>query len=54
MYQGEPGEEFGGHLTPMDAIDPPSSTRHLFATDDDEVGGDVIRTLARRNYMRLR
>jgi len=35
-YQGEPGEEFGGHLTPMKAID--ASMRHRFATDEDEVG----------------
>jgi len=41
MYQGEPGEEFGGRLTPMNAIDP--STRHLFAPDDDEVqGGNLV------------
>lgn len=33
MYQGEPGEEFGGRLTPVDAIDP--SMRHRFAPEDD-------------------
>lgn len=37
MYQGEPGEEFGGHLTPMNVIDP--SMRHRFAPDDDQVNG---------------
>jgi hypothetical protein len=53
MYQGEPGEEFGGRLTPMHTIDP--SVRHRFAPDDDEVGKeDVIGTLTRRNYIRLR
>ena len=41
MYQGEPGEEFGGRLTPMDAI--PPSMRHHFAPEDDEVhGGDLV------------
>jgi len=35
VYQGEPGEEFGGRLTPMNGIDP--SLRHRFAPDDDEV-----------------
>lgn len=33
MYQGEPGEEFGGRLTPMSAIDP--SMRHRFAPDEE-------------------
>lgn len=37
MYQGEPGEEFGGRLTPINGIDP--SMRHRFAPDDDEVEG---------------
>lgn len=41
MYQGEPGEEFGGHLTSMDTIDP--SLRHRFAPDDDKVqGGNLV------------
>jgi hypothetical protein len=42
MYQGEPGEEFGGRLTPMmDTIDP--SLRHRFAPDDDEAqGGQLV------------
>lgn len=35
MYQGEPGEEFGGRLAPMNGTD--SSMRHRFAPDDDEV-----------------
>ena len=35
MYQGEPGEEFGGRMTRMNGIDP--SLRHRFAPDDDEV-----------------
>jgi len=35
MYRGEPGEEFGGHLTPMSAID--ASMRHHFAPDEDKV-----------------
>ncbi|KAF9651791.1 hypothetical protein BDM02DRAFT_3184294 [Thelephora ganbajun] len=34
IYQGEPGEEFGGRLTPMNAVDP--SMRHRFAPDDDD------------------
>lgn len=37
MYQGEPGEEFGGRLTPVYATDP--SMRHLFAHDDAEGAG---------------
>lgn len=41
MYQGEPGAEFGGRLTPLDAIHP--SLRHRFAPEDDEVhGGDLV------------
>jgi hypothetical protein len=41
MYQGEPGEEFGGRLTPMtDTIDP--SLRHRFAPDDDEAQGGKL------------
>lgn len=41
MYQGEPGEEFGGRLTLMKGIDP--SLRHHFAPDDDEVEeGDEV------------
>ena len=50
MYQGEPGEEFGGRLTPMNGIDP--SMRHRFASDDDGVGEerDVAGTLIRRKY----
>ena len=54
MYQGEPGEEFGGRLTPMNAFDP--SMRHRFAQDDDEVEKekDEVGTLTRRNYIRLR
>ena len=53
MYQGEPGEEFGGRLTPMN-VDP--STRHRFAPDDDEIeeGEDVFGTSTHRNHVRLR
>jgi len=35
MYQGEPGEEFGGRLIPMNVNDP--SMMHRFAPDDNEV-----------------
>ena len=56
MYQGEPGEEFGGRLTPMGAIDP--SMRHRFAPDEQEVEIEVeeknaVGTLPRRNERRL-
>lgn len=51
MYRGEPGEEFGGRLSPINPIDP--SMRHRFASDDNEVGEDAVGTitLARRNYI---
>lgn len=53
MYQGEPGEEFGGRLTPITAIDP--SVRHRFAPDDDEVEEEenVVGMSTRRNAIRL-
>lgn len=41
MYQGEPGEEFGGRMAPMNGIDP--SMRPPFSPDDGEVGrGNVV------------
>lgn len=40
MYYGEPGEEFGGRLTLMHAIDP--SMRHRFAQDDAEAEGQDV------------
>jgi hypothetical protein len=50
MYQGEPGEEFGGRLVPMSAIDP--SLRHRFAPDEEEEE-DIVGKVARGNELRL-
>lgn len=44
MYQGEPGEEFGGRITLMNAIDP--SMRHRFASDDDEVEAEEVNVIS--------
>jgi len=55
MYQGEPGEEFGGRLIPMNAID--ASMRHRFASDEDEVGDaeeNAAGMSTRRNEIRSR
>jgi len=54
MYKGEPGEEFGGRLTPMNINDP--SMRHRFAPDDNEVEHEeetAVGALIRRNELQL-
>jgi len=40
MYQGEPGQEFGGHLTPVGGID--ASTRHRFAPEEEDEEKNVV------------
>ena len=47
MYQGEPGEEFGGRLTPMNAIDP--SMRQRFAPDEDVEQENIVGAFPQRN-----
>lgn len=52
MYKGEPGEEFGGHLTSMNTNDP--SMMRRFAPDDDEAEDEeenVVGALVRPNEL---
>ena len=54
MYQGEPGDEFGGRLTPVNATD--SSMGHRFAPDDDEIKEEenIVGVLVRQIQPQLR